>query len=141
MEDLRIDPRITLPSTDFTWTAVRSSGPGGQNVNKVSTSVELRFDLAGTQALREDVKTRLRALARHRLDAEGRLCVTSQATRSQERNLADALDKVRDLVLQALEPPRPRKPTKPTFGSKVRRLVAKQQRSDVKQNRGRVRDA
>jgi ribosome-associated protein len=132
---LRVSPEVTIPDAELTWRAVRSSGPGGQNVNKVASKVELRFDLAGTQVLSEGQKQRLRTLARSRLDAEGALVVTSQATREQSRNLEDARDKLAALVAQALVPPRPRKPTRPTRGSRERRLRAKQQRGKLKAER------
>jgi ribosome-associated protein len=124
-----------IPAGDLTVRAVRSSGPGGQNVNKVSSKVELRFDLAGTQALADDAKERLRAMARSRLDADGQLIVTSQAERDLPRNLDDARAKLAELVARALVPPRPRKATRPTAGSRRRRIEAKKHVGAIKRGR------
>jgi ribosome-associated protein len=137
MPDLVVDARVTLPESDLTWTAVRASGPGGQNVNKVASKVELRFDLAGTRALDDATKARLRALAGVQLDAEGRVVLTSQATRDQRRNLDDARERLRQLVARALVRPKPRRATKPTRGAKERRLQGKRERSETKAGRGR----
>lgn len=122
---LVINDKVTLPGHDLEWTAVRSSGPGGQNVNKVSSKIELSFDFESTVAMSEPAKARLRVIAKNSLDAEGRVLVTSQKTRDQAKNLADARDKLKELVAKALVIPKKRKPTKPTKGSKVRRLTAK----------------
>jgi ribosome-associated protein len=135
---LRIAAHVVIPASDLSWSAARSSGPGGQNVNKVASKVELRFDLEGTQALSPAVKARLRALAKHRLDAEGRVRMVSQRTRDQGRNLQDTLDKLTELVRAALVAPKPRRPTKPTRGSRVRRVEAKQRLAQKKRWRGRV---
>ncbi len=140
MRPLRIDDDVTLPAGDLAARAVRSSGPGGQNVNKVSSTVELRFDLAGTTALAGDVKARLRGLARGRLDADGRIVIVSQAERDQPRNLDDARRKLAELVARALVPPRPRRPTRPTAASKRRRLDAKGRRGAIKRDRRRGAD-
>ncbi len=139
VDDLVIAPGVVLPATDLHWTAVRSSGPGGQNVNKVATKVELRFDLETTSALHPAVKARLRVLARGRLDAEGRIVVTSQATRTLPQNLSDALEKLAELVRGALTPPKPRRPTKPTRASRVRRLEGKRHQSERKESRSMPR--
>lgn len=136
--DLPVTSRLTLPASELSWVAVRSSGPGGQNVNKVATKVELRFDLEGSAVLSEPVRIRLRALARNRLDADGRILISSQLTRSQERNLEDAREKLASLVREALTVPRRRRPTKPTRGAKERRLKQKQKQADKKRTRGRV---
>ena len=122
---LVINDKVTLPGHDLEWTAVRASGPGGQNVNKVSSKIELSFDFEDSVAISDPVKARLRVIAKNTLDAEGRVFVTSQKTRDQAKNLADARDKLKDLVLKALVVPKTRKPTKPTKGSKVRRLTTK----------------
>lgn len=137
---LLIRPGLVLPERELTVRAVRSSGPGGQNVNRVSTKVELSFDLPGSTALDAPVKARLRRLAAGRLDAEGRVLVTSQATRSQAQNLEDARDKLKALVLAALVVPKRRRATKPTRASKERRLDSKRRQSQKKQSRGSRED-
>ena len=134
-EPLIISAAVQVPPGDLTWTAARSSGPGGQNVNKVASKVELRFDLPGTRALDEMTKARLRTLAGARLDADGWVLIISQLTRDQSRNLEDARDKLRTLILRALERPTPRRPTRPTRASKERRVADKRQRSSTKQLR------
>jgi ribosome-associated protein len=117
--------------------AVRASGPGGQHVNKVATRIDLRVDLEAIEGLSEAARARLRALARHRVDAEGRLLVTSQVTRNQARNLEDARDRVADLVRAALIAPRARVKTGPSAGARRRRLAGKRQRAEVKRGRRR----
>ncbi|NVL67822.1 alternative ribosome rescue aminoacyl-tRNA hydrolase ArfB, partial [Escherichia coli] len=103
---LVINDKVTLPGHDLEWTAVRASGPGGQNVNKVSSKIELSFDFEDSVALSDPTKARLRQLAKNTLDAEGRILVTSQKTRDQSKNLADARDKLRDIILKALVVPK-----------------------------------
>jgi ribosome-associated protein len=137
-EALRVADTVLIPASDLTFAASRSSGPGGQNVNKVASKIELRFDLAGTTALHPAVKARLRALAANRLDADGQLRVVSQKTRDQLQNRQDALDKLAALIRSALVAPKPRRATRPTRGSKRRRLESKQHRSGTKQLRRRV---
>jgi ribosome-associated protein len=139
-DPLHIDAHVVIPPADLEFDAVRSSGPGGQNVNKVSSKIELRFDLRGTTALSPAVKGRLRALAGKRIDADGRIRIVSQRTRDQSRNRQDALDKLADMIRQALVPPRPRRPTRPSRASKARRLDEKRKQSSKKRLRGRVGD-
>jgi ribosome-associated protein len=128
---------VRVPAAALTVRAVRASGPGGQNVNKVATKIDLRVKLDRVEGLSDAARSRLDALARHRLDADGRLVVTSQATRNQARNLEDAREKVRALVAAALIPPRPRTATRPSAQARERRLDAKRLRSGVKQLRAR----
>jgi ribosome-associated protein len=128
---------VRVPASALSVRAVRASGPGGQNVNKVATKIDLRVDLAAIEGLPPAARERLHALARHRLDAEGRLVVTSQATRNQARNLEDARDKVRALIAAALVRPRERTATRPSAASRERRIGAKRARSTVKRLRAR----
>src|SRR5438128_4489830 len=114
---LIVTDTVRIPPSALTVHAVRASGPGGQNVNKVATKIDLRVDLAAVEGLSDAAGARLRLLARHRLDADGRLAVTSQATRNQARNLEDARAKVADLVRAALIPRRRRVQTAPTVGA------------------------
>jgi ribosome-associated protein len=136
---LIVSPTVLIPDADLTFSAIRSPGPGGQNVNKVATAVQLRFDLGNTPALNGAVKQRIRARAGHRLNEDGTLLFVARAHRSQERNRADALERLRQLILDSLEPPRPRKATRPTRASKERRLVGKAHQQRRKVLRGRVR--
>jgi ribosome-associated protein len=137
-DELRVDGGVVIPAAELSWTAVRSSGPGGQNVNKVASKVELRFDLANSGALRPDIKARLRSLAGKRVDATGQLHIVSQRTRDQARNLDDAREKLAALIAAALVVPRTRRPTKPTRGSQRRRIDEKRRESGKKQLRRRV---
>ncbi|HMJ16487.1 MAG TPA: alternative ribosome rescue aminoacyl-tRNA hydrolase ArfB [Polyangiaceae bacterium] len=135
MSDLSVTSTLTIPAHELEWSAVRASGPGGQNVNKVATKVELRFDLANSAVLSPAVKQRLRALARKRLDSAGRVVVTDQSTRVQSQNLERARAKLAELVKSALTVPKARKPTRPSRAAKRRRLEHKQQVSEKKRTR------
>ena len=128
---------VRIPARALTLRAVRASGPGGQNVNKVASKVELRVDLDGIAGLSAAARARLHTLARHRLDPDGRLVVTSQVSRDQSRNVDDARDKVRALVAASLVAPRPRRPSRPTAVSVERRIESKRRRSTVKRARSR----
>jgi ribosome-associated protein len=124
-----------VPASAITWRAVRSSGPGGQNVNKVASKIELRVDLDGVEGLDDAARARLAALAAPRLDSRGRLLLTSQRTRDQARNLEDAREKVRRLVARALVAPKRRRRTRPTAAAVEQRLREKRLRSARKRER------
>lgn len=134
-----IAPGVEIPDTDLEVAFTRSSGPGGQNVNKVASAVQLRFALARNTTLRADVKSRLRALAGHRLTDSGELLIIARESRSQEQNRRMAEQKLLELVRRALVPPRKRHATKPTRASKERRLDTKARTQKNKRLRGRVR--
>ncbi len=139
MKGLAIHDQLSIPSGDLSWSAARSSGPGGQNVNKVATKVILRFDLVGTAALTQAQKRRLRKLAGRRLDAEGGILISAQAERSQRQNLERARASLRRLILKALVVPRRRVATKPSKSQKRRRLQDKRRQSEKKKHRAPVR--
>lgn len=138
LEDLVVRPGICIPERELEWAAVRSSGPGGQNVNKVSSKVELRFDFEASLSLADAVKNRLRGLAQHRLDADGRILIVSQVTRNQPQNLDDARERLSQLIAQALVVPKRRRATKPTKAAKRARVKDKRALSQKKQSRART---
>jgi ribosome-associated protein len=130
---------LSLPDRDLAWAFVRGSGPGGQNVNKVATTAQLRFDLAGTAALAPAVKERLRSLAGRRVSEDGALVIIARNHRTQEANRREALERLSDLVRRALVAPKARKATRPSRASRERRLETKTQRQGTKRLRSRVR--
>lgn len=134
-EPLRIDDRHTLLATELSWRAVRSSGPGGQNVNKVSSKVELCFDFERSASIDVLTKIKLRSLGKRHIDSAGALVISSQLTRDQHRNLEDARQKLAELVRAALVRPKRRLATKPTRSSNERRLLDKRHSADRKRGR------
>ncbi len=138
-EDLVIDATLTVPGADLEWAAARAGGPGGQNVNKVATKVELWFDVGGTNVLTQGAKQRLRAIAgASRLDREGRVHISASSSRSQGQNLEDARKRLAEMIAQAIVVPKRRRPTKPTKASKRRRVDDKRRNASKKASRGRV---
>lgn len=140
MDALEVAPGVTVPAAAIETRAVRSSGPGGQNVNKVASKIQLRVDLGRIEGLPPDALDRLRALAAQRLDAEGRLLVSSQRFRDQPRNLEDARDKVRALVAHALAQPRVRRASRASAASREARLERKRRDAAKKRLRRVVGD-
>jgi ribosome-associated protein len=132
-----INENLTIPADQIEISAVRSSGPGGQNVNKVATCIELRFNPERCPQLSAPVINRLLALAGNRVDSENTIIITSQKYREQVRNLDDACDKLKKMILKALTPPKPRRPTRPTRASVERRIGKKKQTGEKKSQRRR----
>ena len=132
---IRINHDIALDESEIEERFVRSSGPGGQNVNKVSTAVQLRFDAAGSPSLPDRVRSKLLRLAGARATSNGVIVITAERYRSQSRNRADAIERLTELILEAARPVKVRRATKPTRGSKERRLEEKKRRGDVKATR------
>ena len=131
---------ISLEDDEIQEKFVRASGPGGQHVNKTSSAVELRFDVANSPSLSDEVKARLTRLAGSRMTLEGVLVIFAQSHRGQEMNRQEALERLVELIRKAAVRPKPRKPTKPTYASKLRRVESKVRRGGVKSLRGRPRD-
>jgi ribosome-associated protein len=140
MARIPVTDEITLDEDELSETFVLASGPGGQNVNKVSSAVQLRFDLAHSPSLPHEVRVRALTLAGRRLTKDGILVLVARSHRTQERNRADARARLIELIVRAATPPKPRRPTKPTRASKEKRLDSKAKRARIKQTRGRIRD-
>ena len=137
MEDLIINENVTIPGEQLSWTAVTSGGPGGQNVNKVATKVQLRWQLSESSALPDWARERLVALAGRKIDQAGNLLIPSSTTRSQERNLELARERLAALIREALDRPKRRRPTRPSQAAKRRRVETKRRVSEKKIGRKR----
>ena len=131
--------KFPVDEREVDFSAIRAQGAGGQNVNKVSSAIHLRFDI-GASSLPEEVKARLLALSDSRITLEGVFVLKAQQHRTQEMNRADALARLQEVVDSVSSPPKPRRATKPSYGSKQRRLEGKSQRSEIKNLRGKVND-
>jgi ribosome-associated protein len=138
MDTLEISDKILIPMSAIQMTAIRSQGPGGQNVNKVSSAIHLRFDVAGSSALPQTVKDRLILILGRRLTSDGVLIVKSQRYRTRERNRQAALERLRELIAAGLPEPEVRIPTRPSKRAQQKRLNAKSRRSELKRSRGKV---
>jgi ribosome-associated protein len=136
---LRVTPTISIDESELEESFIASAGPGGQNVNKVATAVQLRFDVARSPSLPDPVRHRLIALSGTRLTKDGVLVLTGRQFRTQERNRADVRERLAELIREAAVIPKTRKPTRPTHASKERRLEGKKARAQVKRSRGRPR--
>lgn len=135
---LKITNTIIIDDDEIDESFIRSSGPGGQNVNKVSTAVQLRFDAKSSPAITETVLLRMGQIASHLMTKDGVLIITAESHRSQDRNRADARDRLIEIIQKATIVPKRRKPTKPTYSSKLKRMDKKTQRGTTKKNRGKV---
>jgi len=133
-----VTQHISLDDSELRFTAIRAGGPGGQHVNTTNSAVQLKFDAANSPAIRADVFSRLKTLAGQRMSADGVILLEASNHRSQHRNRVDATDRLTALIRTASVPPKPRRKTKPTKGSKERRLGAKSRTSGLKKSRGRV---
>jgi ribosome-associated protein len=129
---IRINERISIDERELDERFIRASGPGGQNVNKLASAVQLRFDVRGSRNLPDDVRSRLERLAGRRLTRDGILVIAAQRHRTQERNRQDALDRLIELIRRAAVAPRPRRATRPSAGARERRLQGKKRRGSIK---------
>lgn len=136
---IRISENITISKDEIEEHFIRTSGPGGQHVNKTSSGVQLRFDVANSPSLSEGVRKRLESLAGHRLTNDGILIIEAKNKRSQSANRSDALERLIELIKDAEKPPKSRRKSRPSAGAKAKRMDDKHRRSDVKRNRGPVR--
>lgn len=136
---LLITPRISVPFDEIEMTAIRAQGPGGQNVNKVSSAIHLRYDINASSLL-EGHKTRLKSFRDKRITKDGVIVIKAQNHRTQERNKQEALDRLQALLSEALKQKTYRRPTRPSYGAVKRRLKKKTERSEVKKLRGKIRD-
>jgi len=135
---LKITNTILIDDDEIDESFIRSSGPGGQNVNKVSTAVQLRFDAKSSPAITETMLLRMGQIASHLMTKDGVLIITAESHRSQDRNRADARDRLIEIIQKATIVPKRRKPTKPTYSSKLKRMDKKTQRGTTKKNRSKV---